>query len=313
MEKLTIVVPAFNEEEVLPTTIQILSKIENQLIEKKLLDRASNILIVDDGSVDRTWQIIEQEHQIRKNIAGIRFSRNFGHQNALVAGMKAASKTAKLIVTIDADLQDDPHKIGDMIDKFFQGADIVLGVRNNRSADTWFKRSSANCFYKFLNLIGVKLVPNHADFRLMSQRAVQTFLQYRERNLFIRGIIPLLGFKTAKVFYKRSQRLAGKSKYPLKKMLAFAWDGITSFSVAPVRLILILGILASSLGIVMLSYSLITKFLGLTVHGWSSLIISIWILGGLQMISLGIIGEYIGKITLEVKQRPRYIIQTYLK
>lgn len=313
MEKLTIVVPAFNEEEVLPTTIQILSKIENQLIEKKLLDRASNILIVDDGSVDRTWQIIEQEHQIRKNIAGIRFSRNFGHQNALVAGMKAASKTAKLIVTIDADLQDDPHKIGDMIDKFFQGADIVLGVRNNRSADTWFKRSSANCFYKFLNLIGVKLVPNHADFRLMSQRAVQIFLQYRERNLFIRGIIPLLGFKTAKVFYKRSPRLAGKSKYPLKKMLAFAWDGITSFSVAPVRLILILGILASSLGIVMLSYSLITKFLGLTVHGWSSLIISIWILGGLQMISLGIIGEYIGKITLEVKQRPRYIIQTYLK
>ncbi|KRM84729.1 glycosyltransferase family 2 protein [Liquorilactobacillus vini] len=313
MEKLTIVVPAFNEEEVLPTTIQILSKIENQLIEKKLLDRASNILIVDDGSVDRTWQIIEQEHQIRKNIAGIRFSRNFGHQNALVAGMKAASKTAKLIVTIDADLQDDPHKIGDMIDKFFQGADIVLGVRNNRSADTWFKRSSANCFYKFLNLIGVKLVPNHADFRLMSQRAVQTFLQYRERNLFIRGIIPLLGFKTAKVFYKRSPRLAGKSKYPLKKMLAFAWDGITSFSVAPVRLILILGILASSWGIVMLSYSLITKFLGLTVHGWSSLMISIWILGGLQMISLGIIGEYIGKITLEVKQRPRYIIQTYLK
>ncbi len=278
-----------------------------------MLDRASNILIVDDGSVDRTWQIIEQEHQIRKNIAGIRFSRNFGHQNALVAGMKAASKTAKLIVTIDADLQDDPHKIGDMIDKFFQGADIVLGVRNNRSADTWFKRSSANCFYKFLNLIGVKLVPNHADFRLMSQRAVQTFLQYRERNLFIRGIIPLLGFKTAKVFYKRSPRLAGKSKYPLKKMLAFAWDGITSFSVAPVRLILILGILASSWGIVMLSYSLITKFLGLTVHGWSSLMISIWILGGLQMISLGIIGEYIGKITLEVKQRPRYIIQTYLK
>lgn len=313
MEKLTIVVPAFNEEEVLPTTIQILSKIENQLIEKKLLDRASNILIVDDGSVDRTWQIIEQEHQIRKNIAGIRFSRNFGHQNALVAGMKAASKTAKLIVTIDADLQDDPHKIGDMIDKFFQGADIVLGVRNNRSADTWFKRSSANCFYKFLNLIGVKLVPNHADFRLMSQRAVQIFLQYRERNLFIRGIIPLLGFKTAKVFYKRSPRLAGKSKYPLKKMLAFAWDGITSFSVAPVRLILILGILASSWGIVMLLYSLITKFLGLTVHGWSSLMISIWILGGLQMISLGIIGEYIGKITLEVKQRPRYIIQTYLK
>jgi glycosyltransferase involved in cell wall biosynthesis len=313
MEKLTIVVPAFNEEEVLPTTIQILSKIENQLIEKKLLDRASNILIVDDGSVDRTWQIIEQEHQIRKNIAGIRFSRNFGHQNALVAGMKAASKTAKLIVTIDADLQDDPHKIGDMIDKFFQGADIVLGVRNNRSADTWFKRSSANCFYKFLNLIGVKLVPNHADFRLMSQRAVQIFLQYRERNLFIRGIIPLLGFKTAKVFYKRSPRLAGKSKYPLKKMLAFAWDGITSFSVAPVRLILILGILASSWGIIMLLYSLITKFLGLTVHGWSSLMISIWILGGLQMISLGIIGEYIGKITLEVKQRPRYIIQTYLK
>lgn len=312
MKKLTIVVPALNEEAVLPTTIQRLIRIEQKLIKKYPLDPQSNILIVDDGSSDQTWNIIKQAHQTQP-VCGLKFSRNFGQQNALVAGMKAASQAADLVVTIDADLQDDPEKIAEMLKQFFQGAEIVLGVRNNRDTDQWFKRTSANYFYKLLNMLGVKLIPNHADFRLMSKRAVLAFLAYQERNLFIRGLIPLLGFKTAKVYYRRTPRLAGQSKYPLTKMLAFAWDGITSFSIAPVKIILLFGGLASFLGIVMFLYSLITKLLGLTIHGWSSLMISIWVLGGLQMLSLGILGEYLGKITLEVKHRPRYLIETYLK
>ncbi|BAP86289.1 glycosyltransferase [Paucilactobacillus hokkaidonensis JCM 18461] len=310
MEKLTIVIPAFNEEAVLPSTISRLLKIEAKLIEEQLLEQTTDILIVDDGSTDQTWNIIKKAHQNDSHIAGIKFSRNFGHQNALMAGMQTAVKTADIIVTIDADLQDDPDSIPAMVDKFINNADIVYGVRNNRATDTWFKRNSAAIFYKSLNLLGVKLIENHADFRLMSKRAVQTLLEYKERNLFIRGVIPMLGFKTDKVYYKRTPRMAGESKYPLKKMIAFAWDGLTSFSIAPVRLILLLGILASSLGVVALFYSVITKWLGLTVHGWSSLMISIWILGGLQMFSLGILGEYIGKLTTEAKKRPRFIIES---
>lgn len=313
MEKLTIVVPAFNEEAVLNRTLQKLQKIENELIHSEILDYSSDILIVDDGSIDHTWEIIKKFHKENQQFKGIRLSRNFGHQNALIAGLSSAVISADLVVTIDADLQDDPMVINKMLNYFANGADIVYGVRNNRASDTWFKRTSAVVFYKILNLIGVKLIPNHADFRLMSKRAIKTFLQYKERNIFIRGIIPLLGFKSAKVYYRRTPRLAGKSKYPLKKMLAFAWDGITSFSIVPVRLILFLGLLACSLGVFMLFYTIINNWLGLTVHGWSSLMISIWILGGLQMISLGIIGEYIGKTMLEVKQRPRYTIQQHLK
>lgn len=309
MEKFTIVIPAFNEEEVLPSTIDRLLKIEDDLINKQLFDQTSDILIVDDGSSDRTWNIIKAAHQKNNRIAGIKFSRNFGHQNALIAGLQTAVQTADVMVTIDADLQDDPDAIFEMADKFINGTDIVYGVRNNRETDTWFKRNTAGMFYKTLNLLGVKLIQNHADFRLMSKRAVTTLLQYKERNIFIRGMIPMLGFNTAKVNYKRTPRLAGESKYPLKKMVAFAWDGLTSFSVAPVRAILILGVLASSLGVVALFYSVITKWLGLTVHGWSSLMISIWILGGLQMFSLGILGEYIGKLTTEAKLRPRFTIE----
>lgn len=309
MEKLTIVVPAFNEEEILHSSITRLIQVEDQLIEGRLFDRTSNILIVDDGSTDRTWSIIETEHQSNPRVDGIKFSRNFGHQSALIAGMQTAIQTADLIVTIDADLQDNPDAISAMVDKFTQGADIVYGVRNNRDSDTWFKRNTAGMFYKTLNFLGVKLVQNHADFRLMSKRAVQTLLKYKERNLFIRGVIPMLGFTTDKVYYKRTPRMAGESKYPLKKMIAFAWDGLTSFSIAPVHAILCLGMLVSSLGIVALFYSVITKWLGLTVHGWSSLMISIWILGGLQMFSLGILGEYIGKLTTEVKDRPRFTIE----
>ncbi len=217
-----------------------------------------------------------------------------------------------MIVTIDADLQDDPDKISEMVDKYADGADIVYGVRNNRDTDSWFKRTTAQGYYKILKLLGVELVPNHADFRLMSKRAVETFLSYPERNMFIRGIIPKLGYKTDAVYYKRTPRMAGESKYPLKKMLAFAWDGITSLTIAPVRLILILGTAATLLAIAMMAYAVIMKMLGLTVHGWSSLMVSLWFIGGVQMISLGVIGEYIGKLMNEVKERPRYTIQAKL-
>ncbi len=310
MEKLTIVIPAYNEEEILQDSLRTLIKIEDQLIQSQLFDFKSNILVVDDGSTDRTWEIIQEMHQFNSRIAGIKFSRNFGHQNALMAGMQEAIKTAAAVVTIDADLQDDPNAIPEMVDQFVAGKDIVYGVRNNRETDTWFKRNSALLFYRTLAFLGVRMIQNHADFRLMSRRAVKALLTYQERNLFIRGVIPMLGFPSTNVYYKRRPRTAGKSKYPLKKMIAFAWEGLTSLSIAPVRAILVLGVITVLLGVAALVYSLLSKFLGLAVHGWSSLMISIWILGGLQMASLGIIGEYIGKVMTEVKQRPRFTIET---
>ncbi|ANZ68709.1 glycosyltransferase family 2 protein [Secundilactobacillus paracollinoides] len=310
--KLTIVVPAYNEEEVLTSSVQKLLAVEDQIAAQTVLGQRADILIVDDGSMDHTWDIIEKLHAMNSRVRGLRFSRNFGHQSALIAGMSEAVKTADMIVTIDADLQDDPDKIGDMVDAYADGADIVYGVRNNRETDSWFKRTTAQGYYKTLKLLGVELVPNHADFRLMSKRAVETFLQYPERNIFIRGLIPKLGFKTAEVFYKRTPRMAGESKYPLKKMLAFAWDGITSLTIAPVRLILILGTLSCLLAVGMVVYVIVMKMLGLTVHGWSLLMVSLWFVGGIQMISLGVIGEYTGKLTTEVKHRPRYTVQTIL-
>lgn len=310
--KLTIVVPAYNEEEVLTSSVQKLLAVEDQIAAQTVLGQRADILIVDDGSMDHTWDIIEKLHAMNSRVRALRFSRNFGHQSALIAGMSEAVKTADMIVTIDADLQDDPDKIGDMVDAYADGVDIVYGVRNNRETDSWFKRTTAQGYYKTLKLLGVEIVPNHADFRLMSKRAVEAFLQYPERNIFIRGLIPKLGFKTAEVFYKRTPRMAGESKYPLKKMLAFAWDGITSLTIAPVRLILILGTLSCLLAVGMVVYAIVMKMLGLTVHGWSALMVSLWFVGGIQMISLGVIGEYIGKLTTEVKHRPRYTVQTIL-
>ena len=310
--KVTIVVPAYNEEEVLTSSVQKLLAVEDQIAAQTVLGQRADILIVDDGSMDHTWDIIEKLHAMNSRVRGLRSSRNFGHQSALIAGMSEAVKTADMIVTIDADLQDDPDKIGDMVDAYADGADIVYGVRNNRETDSWFKRTTAQGYYKTLKLLGVEIVPNHADFRLMSKRAVETFLQYPERNIFIRGLIPKLGFKTAEVFYKRTPRMAGESKYQLKKMLAFAWDGITSLTIAPVRLILILGTLSCLLAVGMVVYAIVMKMLGLTVHGWSALMVSLWFVGGIQMISLGVIGEYIGKLTTEVKHRPRYTVQTIL-
>ncbi|GAX01471.1 glycosyltransferase family 2 protein [Secundilactobacillus silagei] len=315
-QKLTIVIPAYNEEEILVSSVHRLIDIEDQIATRSnqgLQEIRADILIVDDGSKDRTWELIEQLHQENSRVCGLRFSRNFGHQSALIAGLTEAVKTADMLVTIDADLQDDPDKIPDMVNLYAAGDDLVYGVRNNRDSDSWFKRTTAQGYYRTLRLLGVELVPNHADFRLMSKRATETLLNYHERNLFIRGIIPKLGFKTGQVEYKRTPRLAGESKYPFKKMVAFAWDGITSLTIAPIRLILILGMVACLLAIGMVVYAVILKILGLTVHGWSSLMVSMWFLGGVQLISLGVIGEYIGKLMTEIKGRPRYTIQTKLE
>lgn len=312
MKKLTIVVPAFNEEEMLPISISKLIEIEDKLIVDQQITADSDVLVVNDGSKDETWDVLSQLHKNNPRIKGVKFSRNFGHQNALIAGLEVAIKDCDMTVTIDADLQDDPNAIIEMVQKANEGADIVYAVRNNRETDTWFKKTTAQGFYKFLNVLGVKLVDNHADFRLMTKQPVETLLSYKERNLFLRGLVPLLGYNTAKVYYKRGTREAGESKYPLRKMLGFAWEGLTSFSIAPVRLITILGILASTFGGFMLIYTIVAKLMGTTSQGWSSLMISIWMLGGLQMLSLGVIGEYIGKITLEVKKRPRYIIEEIL-
>ena len=315
-QKLTIVIPAYNEEEILVSSVHRLIDIEDQIATRSnqgLQEIRADILIVDDGSKDRTWELIEQLHQENSRVCGLRFSRNFGHQSALIAGLTEAVKTADMLVTIDADLQDDPDKIPDMVNLYAAGDDLVYGVRNNRDSDSWFKRTTAQGYYRTLRLLGVELVPNQADFRLMSKRATETLLNYHERNLFIRGIIPKLGFKTGQVEYKRTPRLAGESKYPFKKMVAFAWDGITSLTIAPIRLILILGMVACLLAIGMVVYAVILKILGLTVHGWSSLMVSMWFLGGVQLISLGVIGEYIGKLMTEIKGRPRYTIQTKLE
>lgn len=313
MEKLTIVIPAYNEEEVLASSVARLLTIEDQVVAEYTLATDSDILIVDDGSSDKTWSLIDQLHRQNSRVRGLRFSRNFGHQQALIAGLTEAVKTADLMVTIDADLQDDPDKIMAMVEQYANGIDIVYGVRNNRDTDTWFKRTTAGAFYGLLKHLGVDLIPNHADFRLMSRRSVETFLSYHERNIFIRGLVPKLGYPSASVYYKRTPRMAGESKYPLKKMLAFAWDGITSLTIAPVRLILILGVLATMLAVIMLIYTVSVKVLGLAEHGWSSLMVSVWFLGGLQMIGLGVIGEYIGKVTTEVRHRPRYTIQNKLQ
>lgn len=309
---LTIVVPCFNEEEVLNETIMQLSAVLRELMEKSLVSQDSKLLFVDDGSKDRTWEIIETESENNLFVTGVKLAGNVGHQNALIAGLETANQQSDCIVSIDADLQDDINVIRTFVEKYWEGMDIVYGVRDSRDTDTYFKRTTALAFYRFMEKIGIKLVPNHADFRLMSKRALDELLKYKERNLFLRGLVPLVGFTTTKVYYDRKERLAGESKYPLKKMLAFAFDGITSFSVAPIRLVTFLGFLAVILSAFAGGYAIIQEMLGHTESGWTSLIISIWFVGGLQLMGIGIIGEYIGKIYREVKQRPRYAIATDL-
>ncbi len=309
LPKLTIVVPCYNEEATLEETTKELTRVMKNLIADKKINNDSTILYVDDGSSDRTWEIIEEKIASNLFIQGIKLSRNFGHQGALIAGLETARDFSDCVVTIDADLQDDVDAIAQFVDKYQEGYEIVYGVRDKRDTDTFFKRNTALWFYNLMGKLGVNLVPNHADYRLMSKRALDEFAKYQEENLFLRGIVPLLGFKTAKVYYNRKERFAGESKYPLKKMIAFAFDGITSFSVAPIRFVSLLGFLLVLVGIGIAIYTLFAKLFSYTISGWTSLMLSIWIVGGMQLVAIGIIGEYIGKIFKETKRRPRYTIE----
>lgn len=310
-DRLAIVVPCFNEDEVLVETTNRLTQILESLIDDNMISADSYILYVNDGSRDNTWELISKLH-VNKYVNGVNLSGNVGHQNALVAGLTTAVDQADMIVTIDADLQDDVNAIKEMVLEYHKGNDIVYGVRSSRETDTWFKRTTAQGFYSLMKNLGVKSVYNHADFRLMSQRAVKALLSYNERNLFLRGIVPLIGYNTTNVYYKRAERFAGESKYPLTKMLAFAFDGITSFSIKPVHFVIYLGMLflLVSVGIFIWVISMYAK--DNVVPGWSSIMISLWFCSGCLLIGLGIVGEYIGKIYIEVKQRPRFNIQNIL-
>ncbi|MCI9280205.1 MAG: glycosyltransferase family 2 protein [Bacilli bacterium] len=309
---LYIVVPCYNEELVLKeTTKRLKEKIEN-LVASKKISKKSRVLYVNDGSKDKTWELIKKINEEEEYFTGLSLSRNRGHQNALLAGLMTAKEKANLVISMDADLQDDIHAIDEMIKKYNEGSDIVYGVRSSRKKDTFFKKVTAEGFYKFMKLMGVDIVFNHADYRLTSKRVLDELENFKEVNLFLRGLFPLIGFKTEIVYYERKERFAGESKYPLKKMLNFAWDGISSFSVKPLRFITGLGFLLTLFSIFVLIYSLIVKIIGNAVSGWTFIVCSIWFVGGLQMLSLGIIGEYIGKIYNETKQRPRYIISENL-
>lgn len=312
MDILAIVVPCYNEEEMLPITSEALRGKLDELISKGKISSESFVLFVDDGSKDKTWELIEKEHNEHSQIYGLKLAGNVGHQFALTAGLITAKEVSDITISIDADLQDDIDVFEQMVDYYHDGCDIVYGVRNKRKTDSFFKRFTAQSFYKVMNFFGAKTIYNHADYRLMSKRALDHFANYEEVNLYIRGIVPLIGYKTECVYYDRKVRVAGESKYPLKKMLALAIEGITSFSVKPIRYIVLLGIISVILSIAALIYALVSYFIGSVEPGWTSLIVSIWFLGGVQLISIGLIGEYIGKIYMEVKHRPRYNIEKFL-
>lgn len=309
---LYMVVPCYNEEEVLEETTKQLSAKLHTLMEQGKINAKSRILYVNDGSKDQTWPIIVRLHEEYDIVSGVNLSRNRGHQNAVLAGLMYAKEHCDAAISMDADLQDDINAIDEMVDKFNEGIEVVYGVRSDRKKDSFFKKFTAEGFYKLMQWMGVDIVFNHADFRLMSRRVLQQLENYKEVNLFLRGILPLIGYPSDNVYYERKERFAGESKYPLKKMLSFAFDGITSFSVKPIRFILSLGMIIFLVSIGILIYSLVRHFMGATVLGWSSLMVSVWALGGLQLFAIGIIGEYIGKIYLETKGRPRYALQDIL-
>ena len=310
---LAIIVPCFNEEEVLPQTNLLLCELLDGMIARKEVAPDSYILYVDDGSRDNTWRNIAEYSNASTRVRGLKLAGNVGHQNALMAGMETAREDADVIVSIDADLQDDINAIREMVMKYDNGCEIVYGVRRKRDSDTFFKRTTAKMFYKFMNCMGVKSVYNHADFRLMSRNAVNALCRYEERNLFLRGLVPLLGYKTDSVYYDRLERHAGESKYPLSKMLSFAVDGITSFSVRPLRLIFYLGALFLLISLGILVYVIVALCQGNGVQGWASLMLSIWFVGGCLLICLSVIAAYIGRIYTEEKHRPRFNIEKYLK
>lgn len=312
MTKLYIAVPCYNEEEVLPDSAQkLLTKLSDMINDGKI-SKDSRIVFIDDGSKDKTWEIISDLHRQNCMFQGIKLSRNRGHQNALLCGLMTLRDKCDAVISIDADLQDDINVFDEMVEKFESGCDVVYGVRSKRETDTFFKRFTAEAYYKILDKLGAKIIFNHADFRLMSARALEAFSQFKEVNLFLRGLVPMVGFKSDIVTYERSERLLGESKYPLKKMLALAFEGITSLSTKPIKLISRIGLIIFLVSIVMLIYFLVRFFMGATVTGWASLAVSIWAIGGLQLLAIGVIGEYIGKIYLETKARPRYIVETYL-
>ena len=305
--------PCYNEEAVLPETARRLREKVHTLIGSGAIDGDSKIVFVDDGSKDTTWSLIEGLHAEDKLFRGIRLSRNRGHQNALLAGLMTVREECDITISMDADLQDDIDAIDQMLEKHSEGCDVVYGVRSDRRKDSFFKKATAEGFYKLMQSLGVETVYNHADFRLMSVRALQGLSEFGEVNLFLRGIVPMVGFPSDIVYYERGERFAGESKYPLRKMLHFAAEGITSLSIKPIRLISSLGFFIFLVSIAAIIYSLVRHYTGHTIQGWTTTVLSVWAIGGLIMISLGVIGEYIGKIYLETKERPRYIIQSYLK
>ncbi len=311
-KRLMVVIPCYNEEEVLPETSRRLIDKMQSLVDKGLITEDSHVLLVDDGSKDRTWELITQLHQEYELFEGLKLSRNRGHQNALLAGLMTARNHCDVFISMDADLQDDMDAMDHFLEKNMEGCDVVYGVRNKRDSDTWFKRETALFFYRLMRGLGVDITYNHADYRLMSNRALNALAEFKEVNLFLRGLTPLVGFQSDVVYYDRNERFAGESKYPLKKMLAFAVDGITSFSVKPLRLITTIGIVIFIISLFMLLWALIAWLSGNTVAGWTSMLGSIWLIGGIQLLSLGVIGEYIGKIYNESKHRPRFIIDRYL-
>ncbi len=306
------VIPCYNEQEVLPETSKRLKEKFHNLIEQKAIAPESRIVFVNDGSRDTTWELITKLHEEDKLFQGINLSRNRGHQNALLSGLMTVKDICDVAISMDADLQDDINAIDEMLVKYKEGAEIVFGVRSKRETDTFFKRFTAESYYKLMSKMGADTVYNHADFRLMSSRALDHLAEFGEVNLFLRGIVPMIGLKTDIVYYERSERFAGESKYPLFKMLSFAFEGITSLSTKPIRVIAELGVFIFVVSIIVLIYSLVRYFTGHTIPGWTTTVLSVWAIGGLTMISLGVIGEYIGKIYLETKNRPRYIISDYL-
>lgn len=312
MPKVYLVVPCYNEEEVLPETAARLTEKLAQMIGDGKADDESRILFVDDGSRDKTWELIKKFSAENKYIGGVKLSRNRGHQNALLAGLMTAKDKCDCAISLDADLQDDIGVLDQFVDKYSEGCEVVFGVRSSRKTDTVFKRSTARSYYKFMKALGVDIVYDHADYRLLGSKALEALSQYKEVNLFLRGIVPLIGFRTDYVYYERHERFAGESKYPLKKMIKFALEGITSFSVKPLRIISNIGIIICCMSIIGLIYGLVSFITGSSVAGWTSLICSIWFLGGLQMLCIGIVGVYVGKIYSETKQRPRFIIEQCL-
>ena len=313
MDTLYLVIPCYNEEEVLPeTSKQLLAKMQSLMAAEKVSEK-SRIVFVNDGSKDRTWEIIQALHQENPIYQGVCLSRNRGHQNALLGGLMTVKNHCDMAISLDADLQDDIDAIDEMVDKYYAGNDVVYGVRNARKTDTFFKKFTAEGFYKVMKMMGADVVFNHADYRLMSRRALEGLAQFREVNLFLRGIVPMIGYRTGTVEYERGERFAGESKYPLKKMLSFAMEGITSLSVKPIRYITGLGFLIFAVSILMLIYSIVRWATGATIIGWASVICSVWAIGGLILLSLGVIGEYIGKIYLETKGRPRFLLREVLE